>query len=363
MSNTREKTTSAPHNKTSLADVANRCGVSISTVSRVVNGSADVSPELLDKVQAAIAEVGYKSTRVRRVSQAGGMIGFLSDCGSHEMTADEFQHRFLVGAESALNDRKQHLMFASCADDIRNSRLPLMVEEGLVRGLIVKGGAALAGGLEWLLDLQKRVPVVTLMQHSLGREFCSVMCDNEGGTYRALRYLRDLGHRRVGFFNIQDTRIERTQHHHERMNAFIAHAPQLGFVMHPNSVQAYYVDCGVETMEVSVQRALKIWLGMGDERPTAVICATDIYGITLISEAKKLGLRVPEDLSVIGFMNKAACERSLPPMTSLSLCGEEMGQAAVELLNWRIENPLAPVRHLVITTKLVERLSCSAIAV
>ncbi|MDR1282111.1 MAG: LacI family transcriptional regulator [Opitutaceae bacterium] len=361
MSTVREKLALPSQSKASLADVAGRCGVSISTVSRVVNGSADVSPELLDKVQAAIAEIGYKPTRVRRVAEAGGMVGFLSDNSSHQMTADEFQHRFLIGAESALNSRKQHLMFASCKDDIVLGKLPLMVEENLVRGLVVKGGGLATGSLQWLLRLQKRVPLVTLMQHSPGREFCSVMCDNEGGVHRALTYLRDLGHTRIGFFNIQDTRIPRSQHHHERMNAFIAHAPQLDVPLHPGSVQALYVDCGVEPMEVSVRRALKAWADMGDTRPTAVICATDIYGITLISEAQKQGIRVPQDLGVIGFMNQVACERSMPPMTSLSLCGEEMGQAAIELLGWRIANPAAPVRHLVIATKLVERLSCAAV--
>ncbi len=106
-------------------------------------------------------------------------------------------------------------------------------------------------------------------------------------------------------------------------------------------------------------KGLKNMLALGDKRPTAVIGAADVYALSLMRAATSLGLSVPRDLSVASYMNTDICEYASPPLTSVCLSAEEIGRAAVDLLESRIKAPASIVRHIVIAPRLVERLSCA----
>lgn len=105
-------------------------------------------------------------------------------------------------------------------------------------------------------------------------------------------------------------------------------------------------------------RGLKKFLSLKDRRPTALVCAADIYAFSILRSAREFGLSIPADLSVASYQNTAACEHSSPPLTSVCLSGEEIGRAAVDLLESRIKDPGLPVRHVLVAPRLIERLSC-----
>lgn len=360
-----EMKTSSP-SRISLSAIAAHAGASPATVSRVMNGTAEVSPELQERVQAAIAALGYKAPRSKtngRRKVDTDTIGLLSDMDTSSMLKDDFQHRFLAGVEATVNRTQRHLMFASCREDLLAGRMPSMVEQKLVSGVILKCSDT-ARNAEWFQRLSQRIPVVLLMDQPRDPSVSIVMCDNEGGMYQSLRYLSELGHRRVGFFSVRDFDgpVFRTNLHNvQRLAAFQNLRPVFGLEENATYIQDVERRWPEDTLEGTVGKALDAWLKMGKARPTAVVCAADSYASALIEEAEKRGLRLPEDLSITGFMNTLECEHLRPSLTSVSLSGEEMGRAAVELLDQRIKSPDSPPRRVFVGSRLVERLSCTKV--
>lgn len=350
--------------RVSLSSVAARAGASLATVSRVVNGTADVSPELHARVQAAITELGYKTSRgpVARTAETE-TIGFLTDMDTSSMLQDDFQHRFLAGIESAVNANKGHLMFASCQEDHLANRIPSMIEQGLVSGIILK--CASTTSLEWIKRLSQLLPLTLLMHSPRDHSLNSVMCDNSGGMYQTLRYLSELGHRKIGFLSVRD--FENSQeranlHNEQRLQAFREYAADFGLEIGPKTIQAVTRDWSRQvSLADTMSHALDQWQSSKKQCPTAVICAADTYASALLIEAEKRGLQVPGDLSVTGFMNTLECEHLRPALTSVSLSGEEMGRTAVELISRQLKFPNAPARQILVASRLIERLSCSKV--
>lgn len=198
-----------------------------------------------------------------------------------------------------------------------------------------------------------------LMNSCEDRSIHSVICDNHAGTYQVMRYLRDLGHRRIAFLTIEDIGLPHNSLHLDRLEAYRNYVQLLGCESHPAYIQIPTRDDSRETLGDAVDKGLRALLALRKQRPTALICATDAYAFSVLSLATRHGLEVPRDLSVAGFMNTESCEHSVPPLTSVHLSGEEVGRVAVNLLYERIENPDLMVRHISVGTRLVERLSCA----
>lgn len=354
-------------NRISLSAIAARAGASSATVSRVMNGTAEVSPELQKRVQAAIAELGYnkvpRSKMNGRRKVDAETIGLLSDMDTSSMLKDDFQHRFLAGVEATVSRTQRHLMFASCREDLLADRMPSMVEQKLVRGVILKCSDA-GRHTEWFHRLSQRLPVVLLMDQLRIPSANIVMCDNEGGMYQSLQYLSELGHRRVGFLSIRDFDgpVFRTNlHNSQRLAAFQNLRSVFGLEERADYIQDLERHWPEDSLESIIGKALDAWLNMGKARPTAIVCAADTYASTLIDVAEKCGLKLPADLSITGFMNTLECEHLRPALTSVSLSGEEMGRAAVELLDQRIKAPDSPPRRVIVGSSLIERLSCTRV--
>ena len=311
-------------------------------------------------------ELGYPLSRNGSHGEngvKGKMIGLLSDLGSDEMVRNEFQHRFLSGVEAAVSEGKGHLMFASCSEDLAKDELPAMVKDRLVSGVVLK--ISDSSNVRWLARLSQKIPVVLLMHSARGMDnICSVMCDNAGGMYQSLRYLYDLGHRRIGFLSIRDYTKGNfcpNLHNSQRLRAFMEFAPEFHLPENPAFIQNIRRDWETKSLSEAVSEAMDAWLAMGEERPTAVICAADLYAFAFMEEARKRCFSIPADFSVTGFMNTVDCEHSQPPLTSISLQGEEVGRAAVELLDYQARHPDGPMRHLIVSSRLVERVSCSRV--
>ena len=351
--------------KPRLSDIARSADVSIGTVSRVMNGKSDVAPALAERVLLAARALGY----TRRPSSHGiiplqsktAMIGYLVDAPNlASVTSDPFMQHFLAGIEAGVNQKEGHLLFATCREEITNGSMPAMITEKRVQGIVFKKDQNTPDA--WIRQLAEQVPTVMLMSSCEDRSIHSVMCDNHAGTYQAMRYLRDLGHQRIGFLTIEDVGMPHNILHLERLEAYGNYTRLLNCEINPAYVQIPSRDHTHETLPQDVEKGLKAFLALGEKRPTAVICATDIYAFALLNLATKYGVEVPHDLSVVGFMNTETCEHSSPPLTSVCLSGEEVGRVAVDLLYERIENPELIVRHVSVGTKLIERLSCAPVS-
>lgn len=354
--------------------VAEVAGVSIGTVSRVLNGKSDVSEEYVQKVEDAIKKLGYRPNllaaglRKRQKPDEApsdlrrtGSIGFLVDFpNTQAFTEDEFQAAFLQGISERLAENEQQLIFQSMTEDAAADRMPLMVRKSSVDGVIVKGFPSRAKP-EWIQSIASAVPVIMLMNTFpfAGSRVSSLMCDNKRGIFQAMQYLQSLGHRRIGFLNVRDAGCERILHHEQRMMAYQEAIYELQLESQPGYLQMPTRDLDKQPFEEVIDGALDQWLAMGANRPTAIVCVADAHAICLMKQAQARGLHIPQDLSIIGYMNTAAAQTCDPPLTSVSISGREMGREAVDLLLRMIENPGQPACHIQVDGQLVERLSCA----
>ncbi len=356
----------------SIKDVAAAVGVSIGTVSRVINHKPNVDPECARKVREAIQSLGFtpnpmaanlprktESLGMRSSLSARGAIGFLSVNTSGELFArDDFNAGFLSGSEMVAGERGMDLLFAACGEQMQRCEIPRMVAKGLVDGVIVKSGGSLPSA--WVESLAALTPVVLLScRHDTPKgSISSVMNDNAGGIRKLMRHLFELGHRNVGFLSVRDLPLSPSFDHEQRHAAFLTSVTELGLSVSHLNVQLPTRDWSTQSLDEVVAGALDAWLALGARRPTAICCATDIYAITLMREARKRGLSIPADLSVTGFMDSTDAKLCEPPLTTAAVLSSEHGKAATSLLLDIIGASSGTSRHVLVDCPLMLRQSC-----
>lgn len=348
--------------KPRMQDIAARANVSIGTVSRVLNGKPDVTAELVERVMRTAQAMGYgirnadrqASKRSRDVYSLGYIVDSANETG---VTAEPFQQHFLSGIEHTVTEHGGHLVFSTCRNEILKDAIPAMITEHLVSGVILKVNNETPE--DWVKKISSLIPLVLLMHRSVDTPISSVMCDNRGAVFQAMRHLRDLGHTRIGFFfeNEQSPR-KNSLHHDERLDAYIKCVSLMGLKFRPEYIQTPTRDPQGDLTGVT-HEALKNYLSLDHQRPTAVVCAADVHALTLLRVAESHGLELPRDLSVVGIMNTPACDFASPALTSVALSEGEIGRAAVDLLEERIERPFASPREIIVGSHLVERGSCT----
>lgn len=356
---------SSRRRKPRLRDIAASAQVSIGTVSRVLNGKPDVQYELVERVIKAASEMGYDIRVAKKNNSLHahnlGSIGYIVDPGSdHTLPSEPFQQHFLSGIEQAIVNQGGHLIFSTCRNEIQNDSIPPMIQEKLVRGVILKVFEATPE--PWIRKISDLIPTVLLMHRSYDLGLSSAMCDNPGAVFLCLRYLKEeLGHTKIGFFYENEVSPRKnSMHHDERLEAFVKYSAHLGLTILPGYIQAPARQAARgEDLSHVASTALKNFMELGDRRPTAVIGAADIYALALMRAAQSAKVDIPGDLSVIGIMNTDACEFSIPSLSSISLSETEIGLAAVDLLSNHIARPHAEARVTTVGAHLVRRKSCA----
>lgn len=346
--------------KTNIRDVANAAGVSHTTVSMVLNNSPVPSAETREKVLKTAQALNYQPDPLfrqvlqrRRTGQAmtrtmTQTIGFLTS----EMIVEKAQRddgyysRVLAGIQRATERQRYHLMVKSArAEELAP---PAMVTEGRVDGLVIEGDfPELLRGL-----LAKRLPVSFIDRTYADLEADSVMPNIERAVREQLQYLWGLGHRNIVTF--QHAVVEpRNETYLRAFHQFFAERKQP--LTQPRLCERRDIN---PTTHARVMAEYARELAEARPLPTALVTG-DGYALSLLAEFERLGLRVPQDLSVIGMDDVLAARLASPQLTSYRFPMEEMGRAATELLIERIEDRHRPVRHLLINGQLVERASCA----
>ncbi len=352
-----------------LIDIAHKAGVSIGTASRVLSGKTDVNIELIERVQSASKALGYipsetsKTKLKQELKSAMGTIGYLVDTQDQEkrdLQRDSFQQGFLEGMSHEISRYQGNVLFSSCQKDIETETLPSFVRDQLVTGVVLKVG--FRATFEWMEKIRQKVPLAMMMHREESHLIPSVMCDNFMGVRQALLHLKGLGHQNVAFVSDQYAGVRPSLHHIEREEAFRKLTALLGFNEDPRLIQSVIRDPKKEgTLNGAMEIALNRLLALKGNRPTAIVCAADVYAFALMQVAIAKGLSLPKDLSLIGFMNTDVGAQSNPPLTSISVSEFEIGCAAIDLLRHQLDKSNSTVRHIVVGTELVERQSCARV--
>lgn len=301
-----------PDGVVTLEQVAELAGVSPSTVSRILNGTAAVSQAKKDAVQAAIQELGFRHNPVAR-GLAGGRtlsIGVVT-----QIISSPFYGEALLGIERELERAGYVPLFVSGnwhEDDERKAIETLLSRR--VDGVIVLAGRLSDGELAKVAD---SLPVVVVGRQLGGPQLYSFSFDNRAGARAATQHLVDLGHRRIAFIAgdlLHDDAVE-------RQNGYLDALTAAGIPADPGLiVQSDYTEAGGL---LAVSRLLE-----RDSHFTALFASNDQMAIGACLGLHRRNLRVPDDVSLVGFDDLIMARYAMPPLTTIRQSVYEIGSEA-----------------------------------
>lgn len=325
-----------------IRHVARRAGVSITTVSRAINRPALLDPETLARVRAAIDELQYfPNTQARAlVSGRSRILGLIVSDITNPFFPDIVQ-----SFETAAQHRGYDALISSTNYD--ESRMALCVRRMLERN--VDGVAIMTSEMDdHLIDQleSSRVPMVFLDVVSPHDRFSNILVDYAGGVHQAVSHLASLGHSRIAFISgplsLKSAVIRRT--------AFVDSMRGLGLPVDDSLVETG--DHRVEGGKAALHRLLAL-----ANRPTAIIASNDLTAIGVMGAARRAGLDIPRDLSVVGFDDIWQAEYMEPPLTTIRLPRDVVAEQACRALMVTLgeEEPPTPAGEYPIATTLVVR--------
>lgn len=323
----------------SLKEIARNCGVSVATVSKALNDKSDIAEETKNHIRKVAEEMGYmvnasaRALKTNRTYNIGVVFNddksaglaheyFSTILNSFKVSAEAdgyditFINRVIAGKQYSYLKHCEYRNFDGVAIICADYRDPEIVE---------------------LVDSE--IPAVTV-DYEYGK-CSSVISDNTKGVTELVQYAAGRGHRRIAFIHGEMTDVTS-----KRLMGFYSTCMQMGIEMNDDYIiESNYHD--IEMCAEAMERLLKL-----EERPTCVICPDDYSAMGALKVINANGLKVPEDISVMGYdgINLAL----INGITTYQQDTEALGTTAFRKLSDRINDPEAPLEHLVVFGRLIE---------
>jgi LacI family transcriptional regulator len=323
-----------------IQGVAKAAGVSVSTVSRVLNARADVASDTQDRIRAVIEELGYTSNLAARSmrSHKKNLIGLVvPDIGF------PYAIEIMKGINRAIAESSFDLILYTTGDFHKNGTASheqhyvSLLNNSMTDGVIIVASS--------VADFITEAPIVAVDPHVINPNFPSVQGTNYQGALDATNFLLHLGHRQIGFICGRPEIGSAIQ----RLNGYKDALRNAGIDLNDDWIVPG--DFSTPTGQECAHRLLSL-----DNPPSAIFAANDQSAIGVFQMAEELGLRIPENLSVVGFDNIS--EAKYLGLTTIDQFLADMGYVAIRMLIKMINNePLGEQIHLM-QTRLVERSSC-----
>lgn len=327
--------------KSTIRDVAASAGVSIATVSRVINGRPDVAPETRELVMEAVRERNFRTNRSAQALSMGRtrLIGF-----TIPILHAEYFALIMSGTSEALYERDMRLVVCPTLHErAREITLLDRLMEGATDGAIILLPSESSAELCTLHE--RSYPFVVIdPREPLDEGIPSVSAANTSGARSATRHLMHLGHKRIAII----TGIPTWAASRERLSGYSAALATRGILPHPDYIRDanFNVDGGYR----AAQELLDL-----PEPPTATFAVNDNMAIGAIQAAHDRGLEVPRDLSIVGFDDAVVARIVTPALTTVRQPLQEMGRVAVSILCRLIEGQRIEALRVELATKLVVR--------
>lgn len=328
-----------------IQDVAQAAGVSVTTVSRVLNDKDDVSRDTYERVQKVIVELGYTSNLAARSmrSHRTHVIGLIMpDAG------EPFPIEVMRGVNSAIAALDYDLLIYTCGDihmhytADRERKFVSLLNNSLTDGVIVITPAA--------KNFNTNAPVVAVDPHYEGNDYPAVISTNHKGAMEAMAYLIGLGHRRIAHI----TGRSDLKSAERRLCGYKDSLKQAGIPLDPDLIVQ-----GDFTASSGYQLTRQL-LSLPNP-PTAIFCANDETAFGAYQAAQEAGVSIPDDLSIVGFDNIPGAASVSPGLTTVDQSIHEMGKLATHLLIKLIEGEPLETKIFKTSTHLVIRESCRAV--
>ncbi len=335
--------------KPTIEDVAAKAGLSVSTVSLVINDKANVSEETRKKVKSVIDELNYHPQRSARglASRSSGNIGFILT-SEHFSQAEPFYTKIFLGTELEARQHNYYVLLTTVPYNVGGpAEMPRFFLEHNVDGVIIAGKI----GSSWLDYVEERsLPMILIDYEVPNRRVSTVVMDNAGGARQAVEHLLNLGHTRVGFLggDIKHPSIA------ERYRTYRSTLEQKGIPLRDAWVSIDEPNTRFE----NGYRGARTVLSSSGEKPTAVFAANDALALGCMKFCKENGLQIPDAVAVVGFDNVESGLHSHPRLTTINVHREEMGGLAVRRLVEMIREQSVVVDRSTSPVELVVRESC-----
>jgi len=327
-----------------IQDVAQAAGVSVTTVSRVLNDKDDVSQETYERVQKVIEELGYTSNLAARSMRSlrTNVLGLIMpDAGA------PFPIEVMKGVNSAISALDYNLIIYTCGDERkhyaadREKKFVSLLNNSITDGVIVITPAA--------KHFTTNAPLVAVDPHHAGTEYPAIISTNRQGAMDAMDYLIGLGHRRIAHIAGRPD----LKSAERRLRGYQDSLERAGIPFDPDLVAQgdFTAHSGLE--------CTRQLLALPDP-PTAIFCANDETAFGAYQAAQEAGLSIPQDLSIVGFDNIPNAALISPGLTTVDQSIREMGILATHVLVDLIKG--VPLKETVFhtNTRLVIRESCQA---
>jgi DNA-binding LacI/PurR family transcriptional regulator len=332
-----------------IKDVAKLADVAPSTVSRVIANSSRISEKTKKKVRDAMEQLGYHPNFIARslASQTTKAIGLVMPSSTDKVFQNPFFPIVLSGISEAANERRYalHMTTGKTEDEIFDGVVD-MVQGGRVDGVVLLDSKVEDRILSYLQ--QRKFPFVVIgkpFKHV--EEITHVDNDNYRAAKEITEYLITLGHEAIAFIggklNLVVT-VERLLGYEKAIkDAFLP--LQSEYIIHE------------EFLREGGQEAVRELMSL-KRPPTALVVADDLMALGVLNTLDEMGIKVPDEISIISFNNVLLAEMSKPPLTSVDIGIFELGFEAAKSLMQKIENPKEPIKRIIIPYELVIRQSC-----
>jgi LacI family transcriptional regulator len=326
-----------------IVDVARESGVSYSTVSRVLNGYEFVRPDTREKVLRVANQLGYVPNQQAR-SLAGGRSNLIGALVPN--LTNGYISEIIHGIDDELAKSGYNLiLYTTHRHEGRERTYVATIANGAADGLVLVVPLLSTTYLDALR--QQDFPYVLIDQFDTSEQSNMINGTNRQGAYEATDYLIQLGHRRIAFITGQpglNSSAERFEGYQQALaNHGLALADEL--IVQGDFWETGGYNAGRELLALP-------------NRPTAIFAANDLSALGAIEAIREAGLRIPQDISIVGFDDISQASLISPKLTTVRQPLVQMGRMAVAMLLETIAQPDAPLRQEIVPTELIIRDSC-----
>jgi LacI family transcriptional regulator len=334
-----------------IRDVASQAGVSVTTVSRVLNGKDDLSEITTQKVLAVVQELGYTSSLAARGmrSHRTNVIGLIMPD-----VASFYCQEILRGVNRAIaRFDKDLIVYTSGVFDKENIAQHERSYVALLNGSITDGAIVVT---PTATQFTTHAPLVIIDPNNETPDYPAIIATNQESALAAMSYLIDLGHRRIGYIAGRMELVSSSQ----RLQGYKDGLAAAGIPLVEDLIQIG--DYSTETAMICARKLLSL-----PDRPTAIFAANDMTAMGVYQVAREFGLQIPGDLSVVGFDNLREAASLDPPLTTIDQSIEQMATLATEMLVQLVTGESLPINPTQegnlykIPTRLVIRDSCTSV--
>lgn len=326
-----------------IKDVAKMAQVSTTTVSRYLNEFPNIRPETRERIASAINALNYRANVAARglVTKSTRTIGVVASTDVDDFFDNPFFMHVLKGISKAAVQRRYDVLLSTVTGK-EGELLSDWIHGHRVDGIVLMKSRVDDPTLKMFAC--ERFPAVLLGRPHGDEQLDYVDNDNVEAALRATQYLIDLGHLDIAFIGGSREMVVTE----DRLKGFREALRQAAEPVHEEYVKVgqYAKQAGYDLCSQLLRLR---------RPPTAIVASDDIIATGALQAAHQLGCKVPQELSIIGFNDIPASEFTIPPLSTVRVHMERLGDGVAQLLFDRVQDPQQPARHLIIKTEIVVR--------